>query len=415
MLYCKIKLFLTLSLLSKSYFSEIYKYLKFNGDKKRYNFDSVFEKIRSDMIQREINSYFVNELLERIKKVVFFENVKLSEEDLLFLIREALNSSIIDIFGDKATDIEIEKNQLNIIPVIGSYGVGKTSFISKLANRMNKNGFNVSIGTIDRKRKDCVKQIKTLANLINVKYIERNEDSENLIDLTNSVIEDCEFKNGILFLDTEGICFSNKLILQEMNDVFNKISANHCLLICDSLNGNYNEITMKNITENISITGSCLTKCDGDVNFGNAINIRLGTLNKIYYQSYGEDFSDIKLFNSISFANNITDNLLFDEESYKFESNQKISEISFFENLKNSTENKKQKKVFENIINFVSNINEAEIKDPILISNQRKKYISDLIKIDIDVINNFISVLCKFNDNKNLINNKTLIYEDLIL
>ena len=114
-------------------------------DEKINNVFSSFRKVDEDFLEEleeilimsdigmETSVKIINNLRERIKK----EKIE-DEEDVKRALREEMKK-ILDV-----TDIKLNLNtKPSVIPVVGVNGVGKTTSIGKITNRLRKDGKKV--------------------------------------------------------------------------------------------------------------------------------------------------------------------------------------------------------------------------------------------------------------------------------
>ena len=119
--------------------------------------EEFFEGLEEILIMSDISMKLVNIIINECKKEVRTENIsdpKLITEiiaDKLFTIYTA--NSIVD------TSLNIESNRLNIILVVGVNGCGKTTSISKIANKLILQGKKVLIAAADTFRAAAVEQL----------------------------------------------------------------------------------------------------------------------------------------------------------------------------------------------------------------------------------------------------------------
>ncbi len=153
---------------------------KTSFDEKMNDIFSNFRKVDEDLLDEleealimsdvgaNTSSMIIENLRQRIKK----ENIK-DEEG----VREALRQEIQDIFAK--TDSELHLNtKPSVILVVGVNGVGKTTSIGKIANRLKKDGKKVVIAAADTFRAAAVEQLEIWANRAGCDLVKRNEGTD---------------------------------------------------------------------------------------------------------------------------------------------------------------------------------------------------------------------------------------------
>ena len=107
----------------------------------------------------------ISNLREKIKK----EKIQ-DEEEVKQALREEMQK-ILDV-----TDIELHLNtKPSVILVVGVNGVGKTTSIGKMANRLAKNGKKVVVAAADTFRAAAVEQLEIWAKRAGADIVKRDE------------------------------------------------------------------------------------------------------------------------------------------------------------------------------------------------------------------------------------------------
>ena len=263
--------------------------------------EEFFEGLEEIFIMSDISMKLVNIIINECKKEVRTENIsdpKLITEiiaDKLFTIYTA--NSIVD------TSLNIESNRLNIILVVGVNGCGKTTSISKIANKLILQGKKVLIAAADTFRAAAVEQLEIWSSKIGADII---KPSLNEIDPAAVVYKALEKgineKYDVLIIDTAGR-LQNKVNLMSELAKINKIITNkipdgphESLLVLDATTGQNGIIQAKIFKESTPLTGIILTKMDGTSKGGIVLTIKDEIGLAVKYIGMGEKLSDLVEF-----------------------------------------------------------------------------------------------------------------------
>ncbi len=263
--------------------------------------EEFFEGLEEILIMSDISMKLVNIIINECKKEVRTENIsdpKLITEiiaDKLFTIYTA--NSIVD------TSLNIESNRLNIILVVGVNGCGKTTSISKIANKLILQGKKVLIAAADTFRAAAVEQLEIWSSKIGADIIKPNLNETDPAAVVYKALEKGINENyDVLIIDTAGR-LQNKVNLMSELAKINKIITNkipdgphESLLVLDATTGQNGIMQAKIFKESTPLTGIILTKMDGTSKGGIVLTIKDEIGLAVKYIGMGEKLSDLVEF-----------------------------------------------------------------------------------------------------------------------
>ena len=239
-----------------------------------------------------------NNLRTRIKK----EKIQ-DEEDVKKALREEMQK-ILDI-----TDISLHLNtKPSVILVVGVNGVGKTTSIGKMANRLAKDGKKVVVAAADTFRAAAVEQLEIWAKRAGADIVKREEGVDPASVVYDAIKITREKNADILIVDTAGRLHNKKYLMDELNKiqkVINKEMAEadkEVLLVIDGATGQNAISQVKAFKEETNLTGLVITKLDGTAKGGVAIGIVEENQIPIKFIGVGEQIDDMEIFNSEDFV-----------------------------------------------------------------------------------------------------------------
>ncbi|WP_010491277.1 flagellar biosynthesis protein FlhF [Paenibacillus elgii] len=224
--------------------------------------DPVFMELERRLLDQEIDSQMVQELLARVAEEAEAEDVPVTEEFALQSLRTQL-LTLLQPQGCKGI-----ASDTRIAHFVGPTGVGKTTTIAKLAaEQVLKHRRKVGFITSDTYRIAAVEQLKTYATILNVPLevvfspLDLNKALENL--------KDCD----LIFMDTAGRNFRNEMYVSELNALLQSEGKSETFLVL-SLTTKYKD--MKAITYNFSkfkLDKVLFTKKDETDSYGAVVNL----------------------------------------------------------------------------------------------------------------------------------------------
>lgn len=283
---------------------------KTSFDEKMNDIFSNFRKVDEDLLDEleealimsdvgaNTSSMIIENLRQRIKK----ENIK-DEEG----VREALRQEIQDIFAK--TDSELHLNtKPSVILVVGVNGVGKTTSIGKIANRLKKDGKKVVIAAADTFRAAAVEQLEIWTNRAGCDLVKRNEGTDPASVVYDAIKITREKNADVLICDTAGRLHNKKYLMDELAKIKKVIDKElpdadeEVLMVLDSTTGQNAISQVQAFKETVDITGIILTKLDGTAKGGAVIGIVNENNVGVKFIGVGEQIDDMEKFNSGDFV-----------------------------------------------------------------------------------------------------------------
>ena len=230
----------------------------------------------------------ISNLREKIKK----EKIQ-DEEEVKQALREEMQK-ILDV-----TDIELHLNtKPSVILVVGVNGVGKTTSIGKMENRLAKDTFRAA----------AVEQLEIWAKRAGADIVKRDEGVDPASVVYDAIKMTKENGADVLIVDTAGRLHNKKYLMDELNKIQKVINKEmpdadkEVLLVIDGTTGQNAISQVKAFKQETDITGIVLTKLDGTAKGGVVIGIVEENKIPVKFIGVGEQIDDMEIFNSEDFV-----------------------------------------------------------------------------------------------------------------
>lgn len=283
---------------------------KSSFDEKINNVFKSFKKVDEDFLDEleeilimsdigmETSVKIIGNLRDRLKKEKIQE-----EEEVKQALREEMQK-ILDI-----TEIDLHLNtKPSVILVVGVNGVGKTTSIGKIANRLAKDGKKVVVAAADTFRAAAVEQLEIWAKRAGADIVKREEGVDPASVVYDAIKITKEKQADILIVDTAGRLHNKKYLMDELNKIQKVINKEmqeadkEVLLVIDGTTGQNAISQVKAFKEEADITGLVLTKLDGTAKGGVVIGIVEENKIPVKFIGIGEQIDDMEIFNSSDFV-----------------------------------------------------------------------------------------------------------------
>ncbi len=261
--------------------------------------DDYFDELEEILIMADIGVNTVMEFIDKLRDRVKKEDIT-SPLDLKEIIVDELFIIYVDdeVISNKIT---FRENGPTIVLFIGVNGVGKTTTIGKLANKMKDEGKKVLLVGADTFRAGAVNQLREWSEKIGVGFFGK-EESDPASVVYDGVSKAIDEEYDIVFIDTAGR-LQNKVNLMKELEKMNKVidglvdgGASETLLVIDATTGQNGISQAKAFKEITNITGLVLTKLDGTAKGGIVLAIKESIGIPVKYIGLGETKDDLAVF-----------------------------------------------------------------------------------------------------------------------
>ncbi|AFT83413.1 signal recognition particle-docking protein FtsY [Borreliella garinii NMJW1] len=264
--------------------------------------ENIIENLEDILLESDINNEIVIEIINKLTK----EKNK-NEKTIIEKLKELLSDYI------NIKKFTLENNKLNILLIVGINGIGKTSSIAKLANKLKNEGKNILISAADTFRAAAIEQMKVYGEQIGIRIISQSQGSHPSAVIFDS-ISSAKIKNyDALIIDTAGRLQNKENLIKELQKINNVIlkqikntNINYQkILVVDSTIGKNTNSQAEIFNKAIEIDGIIITKLDSSSKAGAIINISKILEKPIYFTTFGETLEDIKEFDINEYLNKL--------------------------------------------------------------------------------------------------------------
>ena len=264
----------------------------------------TLREIRIALLEADVSLVVVKEFINSIKSNILGKEILKSVKPDQMIIK-LVQDELVKILGSENKSLNLSSSQLTKILFCGLQGSGKTTSIAKLSYLLKKSSKKkILLASADIYRPAAQEQLKVLAEETGSDFFNHNLSSASKI-VDDSI--DYAQKNlfDILILDTAGRQVVDKKLMSELIEIENKFKPDETLLVADALTGQDAANVAKSFSDAINITGSILTRIDGDSRGGAALSIKSITNSPIKFIGLGEKVENFEPFHPERIAQRI--------------------------------------------------------------------------------------------------------------
>lgn len=197
-----------------------------------------------------------------------------------------------------------------VILVYGVNGVGKTTFVAKLAYRLGREGRRVLLAAADTFRAGAATQLRIWAERLDVPCVGASADGRgDPAAVAFDAIDAAGPRNcDTVIVDTAGRLHTEPRLLDELKKVARVVAKrrpgapHESLLVLDGTVGQNAVQQARDFTAAVPLTGLVVTKLDGTARGGAVVAVRRAVPVPIRFVGTGEGLDDLEAFDAAAYA-----------------------------------------------------------------------------------------------------------------
>ena len=254
----------------------------------------ILETVRRGIARNQIND------LEALKKAI--------KDELLKILQASEREGV-------ASETSVPENVAPyVMMIVGVNGVGKTTTIGKLAQRIKAEGNDVLICAADTFRAAASDQLAIWADRTGVPLIQQKQGTDPAAVLFDSLKAAKARGSDVLIVDTAGRLHTKSNLMAELEKMKRVASRevegapHETLLVVDAVTGQNGLEQARQFLKVAGVTGIVLTKLDGTAKGGIAVAIAKELNLPIRYAGIGEKVDDLVVFDPHQYVNSLFGN-----------------------------------------------------------------------------------------------------------
>ncbi len=284
-------------------FDSIFRNLRGLGKITDSNIQQTSREIRRVLLEADVNfkvaKAFIQRVSERAEGTKVIKSVKPGEQ-FIKIIRDEL----VNLLGSEPVPLQFGKVKPAVILMAGLQGSGKTTTCAKLANQLKEAGKSVLLVAADVYRPAAIDQLKVMGKKVGCPvYDEGQGDPVKIVK--HSLSHAKKMGMDVVIMDTAGRLHVDEDMMTEIQSIAKVSNPDEILFVVDGMTGQDAVNSAKAFHEALPLTGTVLTKMDGDARGGAAVSIAEVTGTPIKFLGISEKIDGLEIFDPNRLADRI--------------------------------------------------------------------------------------------------------------
>lgn len=268
--------------------------------------EDLLEELEELLISADVGVNTTEQIIEELRDRIKDGRLK-EKEQITDTLREILEGLI-----GEGEELNLTTKP-SVILVIGVNGVGKTTAIGKISNRLRKSGKKVVVAAADTFRAAAIDQLEVWCERAKVQLVRQNEGSDPAAVVFDACHAAKNQNADVLIIDTAGRLHNKTNLMNELAKINRVIDrelpgvARENLLVLDATTGQNAILQAKEFRNAAALTGLILNKMDGTAKGGIVLAIRQELNIPVKFIGVGEKIDDMQEFDQKEFIKALFD------------------------------------------------------------------------------------------------------------
>src|SRR6184192_340712 len=281
----------------------VFKNLRGLGRISDSNVADSLREVRLALLDADVNFKVARDFVDRVKEKAVGQQVVQSIQPGQQIIK-IIHDELVELLGAQNAVLQLSGNPACLM-MVGLHGSGKTTSSGKLARLLQKQGRAPLLVAADVYRPAAMDQLETLGRKLEIPvFVKRGET--DVLKIAREAFDFARANNrNTLIFDTAGRLQIDEPLVQELVRLRDLVKPQEILLVLDAATGQEAVNVATHFDQSLNITGSILTKLDGDARGGAALSMKAVTGKPIKFAGTGEKLDEFEAFHPERMASRI--------------------------------------------------------------------------------------------------------------
>ncbi|WP_018132879.1 signal recognition particle protein [Effusibacillus pohliae] len=283
---------------------ETFQRLRGKGKLTEDDVKEAMREVRLALLEADVNFKVVKEFVEKVRERAVGHEVLQSLTPGQQVIK-IVNEELTELMGGSQSRIAQAAKPPTVVMIVGLQGAGKTTTAGKLANLLKKQHRYPLLVACDIYRPAAIKQLQVLGEQVKTQVFSLG-DQVSPVEIAKQAIEHAKLHGfDYVLIDTAGRLHIDEALMDELKRMKEAVEPDEILLVVDAMTGQDAVNVAEHFHRELGITGTILTKLDGDTRGGAALSIRSVTGTPIKFAALGEKLDALEPFHPDRMASRI--------------------------------------------------------------------------------------------------------------
>jgi signal recognition particle subunit SRP54 len=274
----------------------VFKTLRGEGKLTAENMETALREIRVALLEADVHFRVAKQFIEAVKEKALGNEVLTAlspSQQVVKIVRDEM----VKMLGTHQAKLRTANEPPTVMMIVGLQGSGKTTSTAKLARWLSKNGHSPIMVSVDVYRPAARKQLSVLARDLKLPIYEGAPEETKPAELARGARKEAtQTGRDVLLVDTAGRLHIDDELMTELTELKDQLSPAEILFVADAMTGQDAVKSADEFNKRLSITGTILTKMDGDARGGAALSIRAITGQPLKFVGVGEKSDALEPF-----------------------------------------------------------------------------------------------------------------------
>ncbi len=268
---------------------------------------ALLEEFEAALIASDLGVHVVDRVMDRLKQSL--QGMDASQADR---VQEVLQQTLLDVLtpaaGPSLEDLIAKGPKPFVILAVGVNGVGKTTTLAKIAQRLVQGGRTPLLVAADTFRAAAIDQLQVWADRIGVGVIRHRHGADPAAVAYDGLAAAKSREVDVVLIDTAGRLHTKSNLMDELRKIHRIVAKelpgapHEVLLVLDATVGQNALAQARQFHQAVGVTGLAMTKLDGTARGGIVVAIADELKLPVRLIGVGEAVEDLQDFQPGAFV-----------------------------------------------------------------------------------------------------------------